>query len=750
MKSKIKINKEIVIAVLVIVVFFIVGYFSIERINDELKDDTTAYLSEIAKQGASLVETKVDGQMETLGAVATMIETNGNFDSNVMINAIKPEAERNAFKRMGIIMPDGQAIATDGHSFDLSNRDYFRLAMTGVNAVSDTLVDPTDGENINVYATPIFNGPQIMGILFATVETDSLKEVLGVSTFGGQGYSYVVKTNGNVVVESTHPNSVREFTNIFETLGNAGFNNESDLQRLDDNMSQRASGNFTSVYGGQQQYVNYEPLAINDWYMMSVVPKNIVSERSSNIMGFACMLITAGLIIISILFGFILFSQNQSKKNLKKIAYTDELTGGNSWYKFQVDAHKILEGSREKEVALVFLDIDRFRFINEEYGHALGDVLLTRVMEILKANVGSHEAYGRVSSDYFVILCKNTTQSEIIERLKKFNQILNAEKLKIGIKEKIICNFGIYEIEDTTENLDKMREKANMARIEAKAKEGLIWFFYSEKFRKVIAREQEIEDQMEEGLENNEFQMFLQPKFNLHTNAFCGAEALARWQHPKKGLILPKNFIPIFERTGFITSLDIYMVEEACKALKNWEGKGYSEIKISVNISRKNLWLNTFIKDMLRIADKYEIKRQCLEIELTESIVFEDANLMIEIGKKLQRLGFEISMDDFGSGYSSINLLDTLPLNTIKLDQEFFSETLQNERRFLVVKGLIDLVKKLGMTVVAEGIETKAEVDILRDIDCDIIQGYYYGKPMPIEEFEKLVFKIETENHTRK
>jgi len=749
MKSKIKINKEIVIAVLVIVVFFILGYLLIERINDELKEDTLSYLSEIAKESASLVETKVDGQMETMVAVAKLIETNGNFDSNVMINAIKPEAARNAFKRMGIITPDGQAIATDGLSFDLSNRDYFRQAMTGVNAVSDTLVDPTDGENINVYATPIFNGPQIIGILFATVETDSLKEVLGVSTFGGQGYSYVVKTNGNVVVKSTHPNSVGEFTNMLETLGNSEFNNASDLQCLEDNMSQRASGSFTSFNEGQQQYVNYEPLAINDWYMMSVVPKNVVSERSSNIMGFACMLITAGLVIISILFGFILFLQSRSKKNLKKIAYTDELTGGNSWYKFKVDAHKILEGCREKEVALVFLDINRFRFINEEYGHAIGDILLTRVMEILKANTGKHEAYGRVSSDYFVILCKNTTQAEIIERLKKFNQILNAEKLKIGIKEKIICNFGIYEIKDKTEDLDKMREKANMARIEAKAQEGLICFFYSEKFRKEIAQEQEIEDQMEEALENNEFEMYLQPKFNLHTNAYCGAEALARWNRPGKGLVLPKDFIPIFERTGFVTNLDMYMVEETCKALKHWKEKRYPQIKVSVNISRKNLWLDNFISEMLRITDQYQINRQYMEIELTESCVFEDVNRMIQTGKKLQDLGFEISMDDFGSGYSSINLLGTLPLNTIKLDQEFFNGNFQNERRFLVVKGLIDLVKKLGMTVVAEGIETKAEVDILRDIDCDIIQGYYYGKPMPIEEFENLVFKIETASHAQ-
>lgn len=490
--------------------------------------------------------------------------------------------------------------------------------------------------------------------------------------------------------------------------------------------------------------MNYEPLSINDWYIMSVVPTDVVNIRSINIIRFAYMLIATGLVAILILFGIILVSQNRTKKNLKKIAYTDEVTGGNNWNKFQVESHKILEASQNKEYALIFLDINRFRFINEKYGHAMGNVLLTRIMEILKTAVGKYETYGRVTADFFIILTEKTTKNELIQHIRNLSRSINCKKSEIGIKEKISCNFGVYEINDNTENMDQMREKANMARIEAKTGAGEIWFFYSEKFRKEIAREKEIEDQMEEALENNEFEMYLQPKFNLHTNAYCGAEALARWNRPGKGLVFPKDFIPIFERTGFVTNLDMYMVEETCKALKHWKEKGYPQIKVSVNISRKNLWLDNFISEMLRITDQYQINRQCLEIELTESCVFEDINQVIETGKKLQSHGFEISMDDFGSGYSSINLLATLPLNTIKLDQEFFKGNLQNERQYFVVQGLIDLVKKLGMTVVAEGIQERVEVDILRDIDCDIIQGSYFGNAMPVQEFEKLVFKTET------
>lgn len=168
-------------------------------------------LSEIAKQGANLVEIKVNDHMETLEVIASMIETGGNFDSNVVIDTIKPEAERNAFKRMGIILPDGQAITTDGIILDLGNREYFKTAMTGVTVVSDTLLDSTDGKNINVYATPVYDGNQIVGILFASVETDSFTRLLGVSTFSGQGYSYVIESHGSVIVESLNPQGVGEF-----------------------------------------------------------------------------------------------------------------------------------------------------------------------------------------------------------------------------------------------------------------------------------------------------------------------------------------------------------------------------------------------------------------------------------------------------------------------------------------------------------------------------------------------------------
>jgi diguanylate cyclase (GGDEF)-like protein len=489
-----------------------------------------------------------------------------------------------------------------------------------------------------------------------------------------------------------------------------------------------------------ERHVIYKPLAINDWYLMTVVPSRVVSVQTSQISWYSLMLIVAALLAITLLFMIILFYQNRAKKRLERIAYVDDVTGGNNWQKFKQEAREILEVKNQGQCAMVTFDIDRFRFINEEYGHEKGDQVLQMVGKILQDRTAKLETYARVSGDHFAILCVCADRDKITRRINEFIRILNKERETIGIKEKLSCHFGIYIIEDRNGNLEKIREKSNMARIAAKTADNQRWFFYTDAFRKKIGDEKEIIDQMEDALANNQFEMYLQPKYNLHLNRYCGCEALVRWRHPEKGLISPGEFIPIFEQTGFIKKLDMFMLEEVCKLLKSWEVKKYPEISVAVNISRKNLKQSDFIERVLCITNQYRIHRGSLEIELTESSIFEDVDRMIEIGKAFQNYGFKMAMDDFGSGYSSINLLGCLPLDVIKMDQGFFNSHLKREQNYIVVEATINLIKRLGMRVVAEGIETKAEVEMLRTLGCDIIQGYYFGKPMPVAEFEQQIF----------
>lgn len=729
------------IAVIAVGLFFALSWYYISLINQALRAQTVLYLSEVGICGADLVESKVNNELENMETISRLIEASGNFDQGHMLNLIKLQAAAGNYKRMAIALPNGDVTTSDGLSYEIADRPYFQAAIKGNAAISDTINDYTDEKPINVYAVPIFKENQVVAVLAASVETENMKKYLEVGSFSNHGYSYIVKANGEAVVTSAHANSPGSFENILEMLKKADLRDGDDLKTISANMATGKSGSFTSFYGGMERHTIYKPLAINDWYMMTVVPTLVVSAQTRQISWYSLMLIVAALLAMTLLFVIILFYQDRAKKRLERIAYIDEVTSGNNWQKFKLEATEILESKTVNHCALLSFDIDRFRFINEEYGHEKGDQVLKLVVGILENRMAKQETYARVSGDHFAILCICDDRDKITLRIKEFGRVLNEERETIGIKEKLSCHFGIYIIEDKQGNLEKIREKANMARIAAKTAENQRWFFYSDAFRKKIGDEKEIIDQMEDALENNEFEMYLQPKYDLHRNAYCGCEALVRWRHPNKGLISPGEFIPIFEQTGFIKKLDMFMLEAVCKVLKHWEGKKYPELSISVNISRKNLKQTDFIENVLNITNQYRINRSNLEIELTESSIFEDVERMIEIGEAVRNYGFKMSMDDFGSGYSSINLLGNLPLDVIKMDQGFFNNNLKRKQNQIVVEATINMIKKLGMTVVAEGIETEAEVEMLRALGCDIIQGYYFGKPMTVDVFEQQIFK---------
>lgn len=728
------------IAIITVVLFFILSWYYVALINNALREQTFLYLSEVGTRGADLVESKVNNELENLSTTSKLIEASGNFNQAQMLSLLKVEAAEGNFKRMAIAFPNGDVLTSDGLAYNIAERPYFKEAIKGQAAVSDTINDYTDNKPINVYAVPVFQGNQVVALVAASVETEKLKKYLEVGSFSNQGYSYIVKANGDAVVTSAHANSPGDFDNILELLKKADLRSGDKLETIVANMAAGKSGSFTSYYGGLERHTIYKPLAINDWYMMTVVPTAVVSTQTRQISWYSFMLIAVALLAMALLFAIILFYQDRAKKRLERVAYVDEVTGGNNWQKFKQEAGAVLEAKNTGACAILTFDIDRFRFINEEYGHEKGDQLLKLVVAILKERMSKQETYARVSGDHFAILCVCDDRDKIIQRIREFGRVLNQERETIGIKERLSCHFGIYLIEDKQGNLEKIREKANMARIAAKTAENQRWFFYSDAFRKKIGDEKEIIDQMEDALENSQFVIYLQPKYDLHRNRYCGCEALVRWRHPEKGLIAPGEFIPIFEQTGFIKKLDMFMLEEACKVLKRWEEKNFREMQISVNISRKNLKQSDFIERVLCITNQYRIDRGKLEIELTESSIFENVDRMIEIGEAFRHYGFKMAMDDFGSGYSSINLLGNLPLDVIKMDQGFFNSHLKREQNLIVVESTIKMIKKLGMTVVAEGIESETEVDMLRSLGCDIIQGYYFGKPMPVYEFEEQIF----------
>ena len=253
--------------------------------------------------------------------------------------------------------------------------------------------------------------------------------------------------------------------------------------------------------------------------------------------------------------------------------------------------------------------------------------------------------------------------------------------------------------------------------------------------------ERKVENDMEKALYNHEFELYLQPKYDTKSETLSAAEALVRWNHPTEGSVPPGKFIPIFESNGFIIQLDDYMLTEVCRMQATWIARKERIVPISVNVSRAHFTKDDLAERICRIVDAFKVPHSVIELELTESAFFDDKKVLLNTVKKLKDAGFKISMDDFGAGYSSLNTLKELPLDVIKLDAEFFRGKDEMNRGNLIVEETIHLAKKLAMTIVAEGIENREQVNFLKNIGCDLIQGYYFAKPMPVSEFEKRAFK---------
>ena len=253
--------------------------------------------------------------------------------------------------------------------------------------------------------------------------------------------------------------------------------------------------------------------------------------------------------------------------------------------------------------------------------------------------------------------------------------------------------------------------------------------------------EQEIESEMYRALEEKQFMVYLQPKINLSDGKLKGAEALVRWQHPEKGLITPDRFIPVFESNGFIIKLDEYMCREVCILLRNWIDAGLEPVPISVNLSRLHIYSGDVIGYLIGIIKKYKIPPQYLRLEVTETIFLGDTDKLNDVLTELHSLGFKVEMDDFGSGYSSLNMLKNVPVDTVKIDKEFFADESNKDKSKIVMTHTISMAKDLEMEVIAEGVETEEHVEFLKNSNCDVGQGFYFSKPMPLLEFENKFIK---------
>lgn len=424
----------------------------------------------------------------------------------------------------------------------------------------------------------------------------------------------------------------------------------------------------------------------------------------------------------------------------RRILYHDDVTGFQNFASYKIQAADILKkNSKKRKYSLWYCDLKNFKYINDVFGYDVGNRILKYWAELIAADAKEGETFTRVSADNFTSLRWYDDVSELKERFNKAAKLLEEYPETVSRKFKIELVSGVYLMETSEDvlSLEEMMNRANMAQKSVKSQPGSQIAFYTEEIRQQVLNELSMEAEMREALKRGEFVLYLQPQMPLLSGGDTArAEALVRWQRGGE-LVLPDRFIPLFEKNGMIVDLDLYVLEQACRYLRDLGKKHTRPLCLAVNVSRISMLQPNFVENYCGIKEAYGIEDGLIELEFTENIVVENYEQFRAIVLQLRKKGFLCAMDDFGTGQSSLNVLQNLPLDILKLDRRFFQYAGNPERGRAVIACVIALARKLSMLTVAKGIEQEEQAVRLKTMGCDFIQGFVYSRPVPISEFGK-------------
>ncbi len=433
-------------------------------------------------------------------------------------------------------------------------------------------------------------------------------------------------------------------------------------------------------------------------------------------------------------FGYRKYKEEQKSKEK---AYRDSIANISSMEKFRIDAEPILSSDNKLNYYLISIDVDQFKLINDLFGYEQGDQVIAYLAKALQNGLGKDSLISRSNADCFIILKKAGELAEVEQYLVKVFEKVEVDVEKYSGDYRIILKAGIYKIREEDFVLSSIMDKATMAKTNMEIGHESSFALYSEAMRQRAIEEKKMENDMEKALETGQFKVYLQPQVDLKTKKIVSAEALVRWIDPEKGIIPPFKFIPLFEKNGFISKLDYYMWEEIIKMLARWRKDSQIMVPISINLSRVDIQKIGMIEELMALFEKYSVPTKWVKAELTESVCLENDNIIMDKMMLLKKHGLKIAIDDFGSGYSSLHMLKEMPIDILKIDKSFLEYNGEmQEKDEILIRDVVELGKHLRMQIIVEGVETLEQCIFLEGIGCDIAQGYYYGRPMPIEEFE--------------
>jgi diguanylate cyclase (GGDEF)-like protein len=660
-----------------------------------------------------------------------------------------------------------------------SDRDYFKNAMEGEVVISNPVISRTNGKPVTIIAAPIINDDgKIEGVMAGAINLIKLSRIIENLKYNyPNSYSYIVDKNGLILA---HPNNEyilkQNITVKSDTINEQMTGIAAEILNNDEGSNKYSYGNVSSM--------NYYHIIPNTdgWKLIIKIPVEYWHAPIRHA-GISLILIgLVGLIIASILGLFIaksiskpvislneLFTEategnlnarseidtddeigdaarsfNKMMDTISSLTYYDSLTLLPNKMLFNASFEAELEkASRENsKLAIMTLDVDKFENINNTLGHAAGDKLLKSLAEKIVSIVDHTNMVSHIGEDRFAVLFKYfKNKDEVIQLANEVRDAIKQPWVIDGHRFYITACIGLAFYPEDGNTSSGLMKNAFSAMQKAKRRGRDSYQLYEPSQNAWLLEQLNMDSSMHRALDNGEFSLHYQPQIDAKTKEVIGCEALIRWNHPELGIISPLKFIPISEVNGLITLIGRWALYTACTQNKLWQDAGHKPIYVSVNLSAIQLIQEDFIDVVSGVLKETGLSPEYLELEITESVAVKNHEYIMDILEKLKRMNIRIALDDFGTGYSSLNYLKDFAISTIKIDRSFICDINENPKNAAIVSTILALGHNLKLKVTAEGIETKEQYETLRDQGCDIIQGYYFSKPLPLNEFEKLWLK---------
>ena len=731
-------KKDSAIARFFVLVFL--GIFAIAIIiafplflTNELDNQNQDFLKEISAKNGESVGFKFQEQASYLYYFANAVDTTKLDNPKAAINSIGDIPKNDHYKRYGIATLEGKAYTSDGKSIDLAHDEHIRecVEKDGFIVCRMQTNESIDGDEVFVMHIPLKHEGETKAVFFLVFTIDQIMANFESSAFNKSEFFFVVDYEGNNIM-STHPNEkFRNIDNVFYTLP---LDEKYQGSRILDIQEDMKNGDTGVLFSSQNTdfYLYYAPLNFNDWYLFSVIPTSAVTENRNTALSYVGIM-TFFLVTVFILFTiYAVSSERRKKEELDKVLYTDSLTGGASYAKFCLDVKKQL--SKSGNAAYVVMDLDNFKLVNDYYGYEMGNKTIKHIDTLWRKMLKDNEFVGRIAADRFAVYLRYSSEEELNKRLEKFCADCRTFNDKNMSNYILVPSIGVYYVTEKNIDIQKMQNCAVMAKSLVKGDSESTIAVYTGKIKRDLTRKKLFSDELAHAIRNNELSAVLQPQYDTGTGRICAAEMLVRWKREDGTYVPPSEFIPIAEERGFIKDIDRFVFRRACVVQQDLIQRGFAPIDISVNLSQQTLHDPKLIETYLGIIEETGADISHIHLEITETTLHNNQRSFLRLLRRLHKAGFKILLDDFGTGYSSLMLLKSMPIDALKLDKSFIDDY-EHPRGRNIIECVIDMTKKLDITIIAEGIETAEQYEYIKSQKCDIVQGYYFSYPLEYRKF---------------